>query len=206
MTVDNMENMSPLKKNLILILPVLLIVVIGITYLLIPIYDERSKLAADVEKQRADLQRANQQIQRLNALIAENEIKKKELISLESQLPAEKEVTGLLRQVSDLGIKAGLDTVLWRPGARTVHSSKDVYEIPVNVEMRGNYHSLGYFFSKVTELQRIVNLDSISMKNSGKGPSKGPASLVAVFSAKTYSSISDEEKKALLQAEKGKKK
>jgi type IV pilus assembly protein PilO len=136
-------------------------------------------------------------------LIAENEEKKKVLARLEAQLPAEKEVSELLRQVSDLGIKAGLDTVLWRPGSRTVHSSKEVYEIPVNVEMRGNYHSLGYFFSKISELSRIVNINNISLKSLGKGPAKGSSKLIATFSARTYSSISDEEKKAIQAAEKG---
>jgi type IV pilus assembly protein PilO len=162
-------------------------------------------VADDVEKQRSDLDKARQQVQRLNMLKAENEIKKKELALLESQLPAEKEVSGLLRQVSDMGIKAGLDTVLWRPGGRTVHASKEIYEIPVSVEMRGNYHSLGYFFSKITELQRIVNLNNIVLKNSGKGSAKGPAKLVATFSARTYSSVSDEEKKAMEAASKEKK-
>jgi type IV pilus assembly protein PilO len=206
MTVDNMENMSPVKKNAILILPILLIVVISVTYLLIPLYEERSTLAADVDKQRDGLRLAQQQVLQLNNLISENEVKKRELAKLEAQLPAEKEVSGLLRHVSDLGIKAGLDTLLWRPGARTVHSSKDVYEIPVSVEMRGNYHSLGYFFSKVTELQRIVNLNNITLKTGGKGTSKAPANLTVSFSARTYSSISEEVKKALEQAEKGKKK
>jgi type IV pilus assembly protein PilO len=206
MTVDNMENLSPIKKNAILILPVLLIVVISVSYLLLPLYEERTNMSADVEKQRDSLQRSQQQVLQLNTLISENEIKKRELVKLEAQLPVEKEVSRLLREVSDLGIRAGLDTVLWRPGARTVHSSKDVYEIPVSVEMRGNYHSLGYFFSKVTEIQRIVNLNNISLKNSGKGISKSPANLTVSFSASTYSSISEEEKKALEQAEKGKKK
>jgi type IV pilus assembly protein PilO len=204
--VENIENMSPLKKNALLVLPAVLIVFFSVSYFLIPLYEERSKVAADVERQRTDLAKAKNDVQRLSVLIAENESKKKVLARLEAQLPAEKEVSELLRQVSDLGIKAGLDTVLWRPGARTVHSSKEVYEIPVNVEMRGNYHSLGYFFSKITELSRIVNINNIGLKSDGKVTSKGQSKLTATFSAKTYSSISDEEKRAMEAAEKGKKK
>jgi len=203
--VEDMDNISPLKKNVLLVLPVILILFFGVTYFILPVYDERTVVAADVEKQNDDLQKARQQVLRLNLLIAENEAKKKELAKLEGQLPAEKEVSGLLKQVSDMGIKAGLDTVLWRPGARTVHPSKEIYEIPVSVEMRGNYHSFGYFCSKIAELPRIVNFNNISLKNMGKGPAKGPAKLAISFSARTYSSLSDEEKKALEAAEKGKK-
>jgi type IV pilus assembly protein PilO len=204
--VENLDDMSPLKKNAILILPVLLIVILGVLYLLIPLYEQRSSLSDDIEKQRNDLQAVEKQVQKLNMLMVENETKKKELVKLEAQLPAEKEVSELLKQVSDLAIKSGLDVVLWRPGARTVHSSKDVYEIPVSVEMRGSYHSLGYFFSKVTELPRVVTFNNITLKKSGKGSSRNPMNLTAVFTAKTYSSISEAEKKALAQAEKGKKK
>jgi type IV pilus assembly protein PilO len=204
--VENLDNLSPVKKNAILILPVLLIVILGLMFLIIPLYDQRSTLVADIEKQEADLQSVKLQAQKLDMLKAENEKKKMELAQLEAQLPVEKEVSELLKQVSDLGIKAGLDVVLWKPAAKTVHSSKDVYEIPVSVEMRGSYHSLGYFFSRVTELPRIVNFNNISLKKSAKGSTRNPMTLAAVFTAKTYSSISEEEKKALLQAEKGKKK
>jgi type IV pilus assembly protein PilO len=203
--VENLDDMSPLKKNAVLILPVLFIVILSVLYLLIPLYEQRSLLTADIEKQTRDIQLSEQQAQKLNMLMVENEIKKKELVKLEAQLPAEKEVSELLKQVSDLGIKAGLDVVLWRPGARTIHSSKDVYEIPVSVEMRGSYHSLGYFFSKITELPRVVTLNNITFKKSGKGTSKSPVNLSAVFTAKTYSSISEEEKKALEKAEKAEK-
>jgi type IV pilus assembly protein PilO len=204
--VENLDEMSPFKKNTILILPVLLIVIVCVMYFLIPLNEQRISLSADVDKQKAEIELADRDIQKLNQLMVENEIKKKELVKLEAQLPAEKEVSELLKQVSDLGIKAGLDVVLWRPGARTVHSSKDVYEIPVSVEMRGSYHSFGYFFGKVTEEQRVVTLNNITLKKSAaKGASKSPVTLSAVFTAKTYSSISEEEKKALAQAEKAEK-
>jgi len=125
-------------------------------------------VTTDVERQRADIQKSEQQANRLNALIAENEASKKKLAELEAKLPEEKEVSGLLKQVSDLGIRSGLEIMLWRPAAKTVHPSKDVYEIPVNVEMRGVYHRMGQFFSNITKLERIVNLNNITMKSTGK--------------------------------------
>jgi type IV pilus assembly protein PilO len=204
--VENLDNISPLKKNAILILPVLLIVIFGVLYLLIPLWDQRGQLVADIDKQNADLQSLQVQEQRLNTLMVENAAKKRELEKLEAQLPVEKEVSELLKQVSDLGIKAGLEVVFWKPGPKAVHSSKDVYEIPVSMEMRGSYHSVGYFFSLITELQRVVTLNNITLKKSGKGSARNPVTLAAVFTAKTYSSISEEEKKALQQSEKGKKK
>jgi type IV pilus assembly protein PilO len=203
--VENLDNLSPVQKNILLILPTLLIVILGMMFLLIPLYDQRSKLVTDIDTQNADMQKVKAQAQKLEMLKAENEVKKKELMQLEAQLPAEKEVSELLKQVSDLGIKAGLEVILWKPGEKSVHSSKDVYEIPVNVEMRGSYHSLGYFFSRVTELPRIVTFNNITLKQGGKGASRNPVTLSVIFRAHTYSSISEEEKKAIEKAEKADK-
>ncbi|HMK55390.1 MAG TPA: type 4a pilus biogenesis protein PilO [Dissulfurispiraceae bacterium] len=203
MNAESLESLSPSKKNLLLVLPALLIIVLSVTFVILPTLDEKSRISADVEKQRADLQSSQQQASRLTALIGENETLKKKLTALESQLPEEKEVSGLLRQVSQLAFKSGLETVLWRPSAKTVHASKEVYEIPVSVEMRGSYHRFGQFFSNITKLERIVNLDKIVMKSTGKVSRKGAAALSVTFTAVTYSSIPEAEKKAMEKAEKG---
>jgi type IV pilus assembly protein PilO len=206
MTMENLDNLSPSKKNLLLGLPSLLIIVLSITFLILPTLDEKSRISTDVEKQRADLQSSQQQANRLTTLVGENEALKRKLAALESQLPEEKEVSGLLRQVSQLAFKSGLESVLWRPSAKTVHSSKEVYEIPVNVEMSGSYHRFGQFFSNITKIERIVNLDKIMMKSTGKISRKGAAALAVSFVAVTYSSIPEAEKKAMEKAEKGGKK
>jgi len=203
MNAESLESLSPSKKNLLLVLPALLIIVLSVMFVILPTLDEKSRISADVEKQRADLQSSQQQASRLTALIGENETLKKKLTALESQLPEEKEVSGLLRQVSQLAFKSGLETVLWRPSAKTVHASKEVYEIPVSVEMRGSYHRFGQFFSNITKLERIVNLDKIVMKSTGKVSRKGAAALSVTFTAVTYSSIPEAEKKAMEKAEKG---
>jgi type IV pilus assembly protein PilO len=111
-----------------------------------------------------------------------------------------------LRQVSQLAFKSGLDTILWRPSGKTVHPSNEVYEIPVSVEMRGTYHRFGQFFSNITKLERIVNLDKISVKGTGKVSRKGASTLTVSFTAVTYSTIPEAEKKALQKAAKGGKK
>jgi type IV pilus assembly protein PilO len=204
--MESIDNLSPGKKNILLILPPLLIIVLSISFLILPALEEKNRIGADVERQRNDLKLTEQQANRLTSLIAENEASKKKLADLEAKLPEEKEISGLLKQVSDLGLKSGLEVVLWRPGAKTVHPSKDVYEIPVNVEMRGIYHRIGQFFSNITKLERIVNLNNVSLKGTGKVSRKGSATLAVTFTAVTYSSIPEAEKKALEKAEKEKKK
>ena len=87
MTMEMLDNLSPSKKNILLVLPSLLIIVLSITFVILPTLDEKSRISADVEKQRTDIQSSQQQANRLTALVGENEALKKKLAALESQLP-----------------------------------------------------------------------------------------------------------------------
>ncbi|MFA6055180.1 MAG: type 4a pilus biogenesis protein PilO, partial [Thermodesulfovibrionales bacterium] len=133
----------------------------------------------------------------------ENEELRKRLEELKLQLPEEKEITSLLKQVSDLCIRAGLKVSLWKPEAKRTHASGIVYEIPVKVELGGSYHSLGSFFSSLTKLNRIVNITDFRLTD--PKPDKGLAFIKIAFTATTFSSVPEEElaKKPDVKAAKG---
>ncbi len=76
-------------------------------------------------------------------------------------LPKEQEIPSLLRNISDLGKRAGLDFVEFKPGNE---SPKDFYaEIPVSIRIKGPYHNVGYFLGEVSGLDRLVTVDNINM-------------------------------------------
>lgn len=203
----NFENLPPSQRRLLTVLPSIIIAAIFIYFFIMPAYNERSKLVSEIEKQDNDIRLAEQQSAKLSALKAENERLQKRLSELQSMLPEEKEVSGLLRQTSNLGIKSGLQVVLWKPKEKTVHPSKEAYEIPVDVEMRGSYHRLGLFFGNITRLERIVNISNITMKPAEeKFQQKGAAVLNIGFTAMTYSLITEKEKKEIEKKEKEKEK
>ena len=200
----DVENLPPAKKKLLLVLPPLIIVVLFVVFFIMPAFEERGRLSAEVDKQNKDIETAQKSAAKLSTLLSENERLKGKLFELQMQLPEEKEVSGLLKQVSELGIKSGLQIVSWKPKDKAVHSSKEVYEIPVEVEMRGNYHRFGQFFSNITKLSRIVNISNINIKTAEQ--KKGAAGLNVSFTAMTYSLLSDKEKKELEKAAKEKEK
>lgn len=204
----DIETLSPAKKKVLLVLPPVVIVVLFGLLLIMPTFEERTKLIAEIDKQKNEIQMAQKNAAKLSNLIAENERLKSKLFDLQMQLPEEKEVSGLLKQVSELGVKSGLQIVSWKPKEKVVHPSKEVYEIPVEVEMRGNYHRFGQFFSNITKLSRIVNISNINIKT---GEQKQKTTVLNVsFTAMTYSFIPEKERKELEKAaqekEKGKKK
>ena len=100
------------------------------------------------------------------ALLAQITQLQAQLNELRAQLPAESEVSGLLKQISDLSIESSLEVKLWKPGARKKDPSGIYTEIPVDVEVSGGYHALATFFDKVSKLSRIVNVTGLSMDGS----------------------------------------
>lgn len=187
-------NLSPLKKNLLLALPPVIIIALFTFLFIMPALEERKALNEEIGKQKTEIASLERNSSRLPALKAENKRLEDRLSELQLQLPEEKEVSGLLKQVSELGIKSGLQVVSWRPGTRGVHPSKEVYEIPVEVVMRGTYHKFGQFFSNITTLNRIVNIFNISMR-------PGSFGLDVSFTSTTYSQIPEKEKKELQKKE-----
>ena len=113
---------------------------------------------------------------------------KEELIQLEKALPAEEEISSLLKQVSELAHEAQLEVSSWKPSTKKrKHKSGIVYEVPLSILLKGSYHRLGSFFSSLTQLDRIVNITSISL--SGATIENDIVMLKVSFSAVTFIAV-----------------
>ena len=86
--------------------------------------------------------------------------------SLLRQLPNTTEVPDLLVDITQAGLGRGLEFALFRPEKE---QPKDFYaELPISVQVRGNYHELAQFVSDVAALPRIVTFGDININSSGK--------------------------------------
>ncbi len=178
-------------RTIIAILPAL-VIAIAVTFMLIlPKNKEIKALESKIQAQENEIAKSQAKAEKLTELIAENQRLRNRLNELKEQLPEEKEVSDLLKQVSDLGIASGLRILLWKPEQRVTHLSGIVYEIPVKVELSGSYHNLGYFFSSLTRLNRIVNISDIKLGD--PKPAKDSTVLKVTFAATTFSAIPEEE-------------
>jgi type IV pilus assembly protein PilO len=178
-------------KTIISVLPAVIIIIVVTFVILLPKNKEIKALENKILLQENEIAKSRAKAEKLPQLIAENQRLMRRLEELKQQLPEEKEVSSLLKQVSDLGIRSGLHIMLWKPEQKKTHPSGIVYVIPVRVDLTGNYHSLGYFFSSLTKLDRIVNISDIKL--SDPKPAKDIASLKVSFTATTFSSIPEEE-------------
>ncbi len=192
MTLDELNSLDP--KNIgawplpirIALIAVVCVIVGYITWH----YDVQPQLQAleKVEKEEITLrdtfevkQSKAANLQALKEQLAEM---KQSLGDMIRQLPDKTEVAGLIVDISQTGLAAGLEFKLFKPGKEV--PAEFYSELPISIKVVGDYHQLGEFVSGIAALPRIVTTHDISITKSG-------AQLVMDATAKTYRALDEEE-------------
>lgn len=95
-------------------------------------------------------------------------------------LPESHETPGLLDDITFVGTTSDLTftNLSWQP-----EISQEIYiELPINIEVLGNYHDFGSFVSKIAGLPRIVTVHDFVIEQAQKDSNK----LKLKLQAKTY--------------------
>ena len=135
----------PLVQKVGLLFMVLAGIMAGFYYYVAePKSEEIAGLQASIGTLDSEIQTLTIKVKHLDELIAANKQLEIELAKKKERLPPEEEAMMLLKQVSDLGIRLGLDIKLWKPSAKSEDPSKLFVRMPVNVEVSGGlpYRSL----------------------------------------------------------------
>jgi type IV pilus assembly protein PilO len=154
----------PLVQKVGLLLMVLAGIIAGFYYYVAePKSTEIASLQGEIGGLDTQIQTLTIKVKHLDELIAANKQLEIELAKKKERLPPEEEAVMLLKQVSDLGIRLGLDIKLWKPSAKTEDPSKLFVKMPVNVEVSGGYHTAALFFDRINALPRIVTVSGLKM-------------------------------------------
>ncbi len=120
----------------------------------------------------------------LNAYRQQLEEMKESFGAMLRQLPDKTEVAGLLVDVSQTGLAAGLEFELFQPEGE---QSKDFYaELPINIRVTGRYHEFGRFISGLAALPRIVTIHNVKIANLGGDRGDPDSKLTLQAQVKTY--------------------
>jgi len=131
--------------------------------LLVPQFDQKRFFTGEY-------QNAKQELDRLTAMKANFEKSQKEYIRLQEnlervlvQMPEEKDVPNLLRQVSFVSQEAKLRVKFFEP--KPLQPKEFYVELPFELRYSGGYHNAGYFFDGVRKLDRIIHLANFSLES-----------------------------------------
>ncbi|HEX2055568.1 MAG TPA: type 4a pilus biogenesis protein PilO [Nitrospiraceae bacterium] len=161
LNLDSLRSIPAVQKVALLGLFVAGILVAFYYYVVDPKTAEIETVRGQVAQLDTEIQTLTIKVKHLDELIAASKQLEIELAKKRERLPPEEEAVMLLKQVSDLGTKLGLDIKLWKPGAQTEDASKLFVRMPVNVEVTGGYHTAALFFDRISKFPRIITVSDV---------------------------------------------
>src|SRR5207249_1848196 len=173
----------PLSSKLIALAVVVLLIVAGYyTGVHIGEQEKIENIEKDIVRLTRDRDKDASIAEHLDEYKAELARKQEQLEKAKAELPNEREIDDLLKQVANLGKKVGLDFLLFRPMPEV---ARDFYaEVPVEISVMGDYHTVALFFSKIGQLKRIVNIQNVGL--SGPNEKNGKILLTVNGQAVTF--------------------
>jgi type IV pilus assembly protein PilO len=198
LSMDSVSKLPTSKKVLILVAILCVIAGLYLYAFFIPQQDELKVAKGELDKLRKeliiskdiarDLQKFKAQIEKLN----------EELKNALTQLPNEKEIPEILKNISSLGKESNLEFTLFRP--KPEEPQQFYAKVPIELTVLGSYHNMGIFFDKVSKLPRIINVVNFNMTRAKETKEKGESEILLKSSCliNTYRFIEkkSEEKKS----------
>jgi type IV pilus assembly protein PilO len=148
--------------------------------------------SAELEQLREELQREAGELQRLESAAKRLPAIRQQIAMLEARwevlrglLPRETEMSALLTDVTTAGMRAGIQFTLFEPG---VAEPYDLYtRFPINVSVTGGYHQVGRFLDNMCNMERLVGLSDLRLKQLSQGEELATVEASLIVSAYTYS-------------------
>jgi type IV pilus assembly protein PilO len=161
--LEALRTVPLMQKVALLVLVLAGIVVAFYYYVAEPKSTEIAALQGQIGALDTEIQTLTIKVKHLDELIAANKQLEIELAKKRERLPPEEEAVMLLKQVSDLGIRLGLDIKLWKASGKIEDPSKLFVRLPVNVEVSGGYHTAALFFDRIKSFPRIITVSNLKM-------------------------------------------
>ncbi|MGM0428376.1 MAG: type 4a pilus biogenesis protein PilO [Thermodesulfobacteriota bacterium] len=159
---DKAEKLSRTKRIVIFTATFLILGGAFFYFIYMPKSEEIHRVRRTVEDLDRKLTLAKVRAQRIDELREEFAQTDQALKQAMKLLPDKREIPSLLKSITQVGIDANLDFILFMPGEE---KPRDFYmEIPVAIEVKGGFREVALFFDRVRRMERIVNIQNISMK------------------------------------------
>ncbi len=162
--VNTLNRLSASKKAAIMLL---VVVVISALYYfmfyqnLMEQMEKKKKKHEKVLTERASLQEIEIE---LKIFMQQVETLEQRLKKALLELPDSKEIDKLLLNINRMGEESGLNFKQFKPLPEK--NRKYYAELPVKMEVEGTYQDVNTFFSKISKLDRIINISEIHISDS----------------------------------------
>jgi type IV pilus assembly protein PilO len=186
------RDMSVIMQALVAAAIAVVIVLVGVYVPFSPVAQERSAVDQAVQQRKTLSDEVTQlQVykQRYGELKQQMDALSKQLDTLKTIVPEEKEVDEFIRLVQ--GAAAASNVTIRRFTAQAVVSKEYHYDMPFELQADGPYFNLLDFFSRLSRLSRIINVGDLNFEDPDKAtgtkyPLRPGTTVSAIFTATTY--------------------
>ena len=185
-----LRDMSVIMQALVALAITVVLVAAGVYLPFSPVALERDEVDKAVHE-RAQLNQEVTQLQvyrqRYAELKSQMDALNKQLETLKTIVPEEKEADEFIRLVQGAASASGVQ--LRRLTAQAVVSKEYHYEMPFELEADGPYFNVLDFFGRLSRLSRIINVGDLNFVDPGKGskyPLRPGTTVTGVFTATTF--------------------
>jgi len=142
----------------------LFVVLIGVAYFVVFYGDLASSITAEQSKEsrlRSELSTARQNefsYQKDLAELSDRQQRQRELVKI---LPIDTEYPAFLSSVQNVANVAGIALTAWSPMPEV--PDQFYSRVPMKLQLTGRYHQVAKFFQGVGQLDRVINMENISL-------------------------------------------
>jgi type IV pilus assembly protein PilO len=131
-------------------------------FLIEPQLVQKKNMSTELRALQQELAKVTAVKNNIEKLRAEHAQLKERLEEVMRQMPEEKEVPNLLRQVSFVAGETSTKVKSFHP--KDIQN-KDFYaELPFEIKYTAPYHNVGYFFDGIRKMERIVHVTSFNLE------------------------------------------
>lgn len=142
-------------------------------------------LKVDFEKKQTDLARARATVADLPRFEAEYEQLHQRWAMAAELLPADRQMSALLRKITLAAQQTGCQFVVFRPSGQ---KSETYYtELPLQLSVNGGYHQVGSFLAELSNMRRIITVANLKLKTNSTGKGDDGLTTAVEFTASAYS-------------------
>ncbi len=166
-----MEKKSFIEKVEVIKMPIRILILVGTLVLLIAVFiwavyipknDEITKVEESISGLETKLASARRQRTELPKVREEKKKVDQQFKAALRLLPNDMEIPELLTKITELGVMSNLGIEYFRPKN---NKKKGFYaEVPIALKIKGTYHDVAVFFEKVGNMERIMNIQNVTMK------------------------------------------
>jgi len=159
--LERLSRLPRIQRVLLYALSYVLITAVYVGVLYLNVNNRIGKMQTDIENKQDQLVQIQQRVAQSETF----EVRLQQLVSdlkvAMRELPEEREIPDLLKKMSSLGKKVGLEVRRFAPLAENMRQY--VAEMPMALEVEGGYHEVAMFFDRLSKMNRIVYVKDIEM-------------------------------------------